>query len=118
MPARDSDFSSLSSDLRDLREGDEDNILELLRAHRRESKEWRREQLVRMDKMDIEMANMRAQLQQNTDMTATVRDVMTTTRVATAVIKWVGAISIAVGSMWWAVKTIASGSGGNITPGP
>jgi hypothetical protein len=69
--------------------------------------------------MDIEMSNMRTQLQQNTDMTATVRDVMTTTRVATAVIKWVGAISIAVGSMWWAVKTIVPGSGGgNITPGP
>ena len=76
MPARDSDFSNLSSDLRDVREGDEDNILELLRAHRRESKEWRREQMVRMDKMEIEVSSMRAQLQQNTEMTATVRDVM------------------------------------------
>jgi uncharacterized protein with von Willebrand factor type A (vWA) domain len=109
----DSDFGTFTNADRE----DSNSILELLRAHRAESKEWRDEQKYRMGKMETEMATMRQQLQQNTDMTATVRDVMTTARVATAVIKWVGGIAIAVGSMWWAVKEIVS-TAGNITPGP
>jgi predicted translin family RNA/ssDNA-binding protein len=111
----DSDFSSLDAD---------DDVLQLLREMRREQATMRREtqdrhteNTNRLNTLEADLKNMRSELEQNTAMTATVKDVMTTTRVATAVIKWVGAIALALGSIWWAIKEIA-GRGGNITPGP
>lgn len=77
-------------------------ILDTLKDYITKSEEWRK-------KSDQEMA-------QNTAVTKDVKDGQNFVRIATAIVKWVGAIALAIGTTWWTVRTIVGGS--DIGPGP
>lgn len=77
-------------------------ILDTLKDYIGKSEAWRA-------KSDQEMA-------QNTAVTKDVKDGQNFVRIATAIVKWVGALALAIGTTWWAVRTIVGGS--DIGPGP
>lgn len=78
------------------------NIADMLREHIAASASWRQ-------KSDAEMAA-------NTAVTQDVKNGQNFVRIATAIVKWVGALALALGSIWWGVRTVLGGS--DITPGP
>jgi len=77
-------------------------ILDRLKDYITKSEEWRK-------KSDQEMA-------QNTAVTKDVKDGQNFVRIATAIVKWVGALALAIGTTCGAVRTIVGGS--DIGPGP
>lgn len=82
--------------------GQIDTLLDLLKEHIGKTEEWRK-------KSDQEMA-------ENTAVTKDVKDGQNFVRIATAIVKWVGALALAIGTTWWAVRTVVGGS--DIGPGP
>jgi len=66
-----------------------------------------------------DVATMRLELSANTQMTATLRDASTFVRVGTSVLKWLGVIAIAVGSLvaGWKMAT-GTAEALTITPRP
>lgn len=57
------------------------------------------------------LENMQRELAANTAMTKTVSDATTFVRVGTSVVKWVGAVAIAVGSIFVGVKMVGGDHG-------
>lgn len=99
-------------------------LLKILLEHRDTSlKHWE----IMSDRMGLmedaiveikqDVAATKIGLAENTEMTKVVAEAKVATRVMTRVITWVGAVMLAVGSIWWSVKEIL-GVSGNITPGP
>lgn len=82
--------------------GQIDTLLGLLKEHINKTEEWRK-------KSDHDMAA-------NTAVTQDVKDGQNFVRIATAIVKWVGALALAIGTTWWTVRTIVGGS--DIGPGP
>ena len=62
------------------------------------------------------MKRIEEKLDENTDITEGVRDVLTAGRVATQVIKWLGIIGAAVAGIWAAVLAFKAAPG--VGPGP
>lgn len=77
-------------------------ILDTLKGYIDKSEAWRA-------KSDAEMA-------QNTAVTQDVKNGQNFVRIATAIVKWVGGLALAIGTTWWTVRTIVGGS--DIGPGP
>lgn len=77
-------------------------ILDTLKDYINKSEAWRA-------KSDKEM-------EENTAVTRDVKNGQTFVRIATAIVKWVGGLALAIGTTWWAVRTIVGGS--DISPGP
>lgn len=77
-------------------------ILDTLKDYIGKSEAWRA-------KSDAEMA-------QNTAVTQDVKNGQNFVRIATAIVKWVGGLALAIGTTWWTVRTIVGGS--DIGPGP
>lgn len=99
-------------------------LLKILLEHRDTSlKHWE----IMSDRMGLmedsiveikqDVAATKAGLAENTEMTKVVAEAKVATRVVTKTISWIGAIMLAIGSIWWSVKEIL-GVNGNITPGP
>ena len=99
-------------------------LLKILLEHRDTSlKHWE----IMSDRMGLmedaiveikqDVAATKTGLAENTEMTKVVAEAKVATRVMTRAITWVGAVMLAVGSIWWSVKEIL-GVNGNITPGP
>lgn len=64
-----------------------------------------------------DVAETKAGLAENTEMTKVVAEAKVATRVVTKALSWFGVVMLAIGSIWWSVKEIL-GVNGNITPGP
>lgn len=64
-----------------------------------------------------DVGGVKKDMAENTEMTRVIADAKTAGRVFTKVVAWTGTISLAVGSLIWAVKE-ALGHNSNITPGP
>lgn len=98
---------------------DEHMLIRMLRQHIDDTTAWRTAQAVRLDQIERSHREMRVELATNTEITAAVRDAYTAGRVATRIVKWVGGVALAIGSVWWAVKEIFNaGGGGGIGPTP
>ena len=64
-----------------------------------------------------DVAETKAGLAENTEMTKVVAEAKVATRVVTKALSWFSVVMLAIGSIWWSVKEIL-GVNGNITPGP
>lgn len=93
-----------------------EQVFDLLRKHTEDTNARWDTHSERMGLIENEIKSVKVELTANTEMTAIVRDVVTTTRIATKVMKWVGAMALAVGSMWWAFKEIVNHN--NVGPTP
>ena len=92
-------------------------VVEMLKQHIDSSAAWQQSQDLRTARMEEGQREMRAELTRNTEVTEAIRDAYTAGRMMTRIVKWVGAIAIAIGSIWWAIKEIA-GHGSGIGPTP
>lgn len=95
----------------------EEDVLALMRDHVKAEVEWRESVTTRLQSIESNHADMRDELQRNTQITSAVHDAYTAGKVATRVIKWVGGIAIAIGSIWWAWKEVV-GHADKIGPAP
>lgn len=98
---------------------DEHILIRMLRQHIDDSSKWRDSISERIDKLERQQGEMVGELATNTQITSAVHDAYTAGRVATRIVKWVGGVALAIGSIWWAVKEIShAGGGGGIGPTP
>lgn len=72
----------------------------------------------RVGKIQGQMTTVRQELAENTEITKHLRDASAFVRVGTAVLKWVGVIAIAVGSVIMGWKMMAGGLPPDMTIGP
>jgi hypothetical protein len=72
--------------------------------------EVQRTMLARLEEMAATQAVMGRELTENTKMTQTLRDATAFVRVGTTVLKWVGIVAIAVGSIVAGFKMALSGT--------
>ena len=99
---------------------EEHTLIRMMREHMDESARWRAGLGERIDAIEQEQNTMRDELQRNTEITSAVHDAYTAGKVATRLIRYVAGISVAIASIWWAVREIAgqAGPGGGIGPTP
>lgn len=73
----------------------------------------------KFDAMQADTKKMRDELAENTEMTKQLRDVGTFVRVGTQILKWIGVLAIAVGSLVAGWKMATTGNAPvQIGPGP
>lgn len=72
----------------------------------------------KVGKLQGQMTTVRQELAENTEITKHLRDASAFVRVGTAVVKWVGVIAIAVGSVVMGWKMMAGGVPPDMTIGP
>lgn len=72
----------------------------------------------KVGKIQGQMTTVRQELAENTEITKHLRDASAFVRVGTAVVKWVGVIAIAVGSVVMGWKMMAGGVPPDMTIGP
>lgn len=89
---------------------DENNPLHVLALQVAGLSQVQQTMLQRLEDMAKSQADMRAELTRNTQMTETLRDASAFVRVGTVVLKWIGVIAIAVGSIVAGFKMAVSGA--------
>jgi ABC-type multidrug transport system fused ATPase/permease subunit len=115
----DSDFAKLIAEGQDVPELTRDRQVAVLLTHARHTSRHlslMAEALDEIRETTKQMAEMvrahQVELAANTSITAGVRDTMVAGRIATKIIKWVGAIAIAFASLYGAWATFLQGAGG------
>lgn len=101
--------------------GDENTakaILQALHQHREESQTWRDGLTRRLDSQDARIGKVAEQLERNTEITETIGNVLAAGKVATWLIKWLGAIGMGVAGIAAAIFAFKSGGNGNGGIGP
>ena len=90
------------------------DVLRAVSAHAAESAQWRIEANQRFDVLERGLTT-------NTEICQTVQSAITTGKVMTRIVKWVGAMAVALASMGWAAREVLGGHtppGGGIGPTP
>lgn len=90
----------------------EGSLTELMREHVRSSAEWRERVDALLAAQDSRMTAVEAQMAQTADVCDGIMTAVSAGKVATKLIKWVGAIALAFGSLMWAIRQTVHGGGG------
>lgn len=85
------------------------DLLVEIRMNRQYSEQKHKEVISQLGKFDDRMNGFEVKLDANTEITSGIRTAMSAGKVFTGVVKWLGAMAIAVGSIWWAIRTALGG---------